>query len=165
MVLLLNTITKKTLVSPQGWFWHISWAEFFCYLAQKAGLWQSRWNGKATSSLSQFTKAIQWLDNYSLPAVQLGIHSCAIVSLWLLQLMKESSIILSDTFTNLAQFQVWENCADLFPFQSVKLLFSFWHFQGREFSGWLRHTPILIFDQFLLYPLYFEQVLKTKYML
>ena len=32
-------------------------------------------------------------------------------------------------------------------------------------SDWLRHTPILIFAQFLLYPLYFEQVLKTKYML
>ena len=34
-----------------------------------------------------------------------------------------------------------------------------------KLSEWLRHTPILIFAQFLLYPFYFEQVLKTKYML
>ena len=34
-----------------------------------------------------------------------------------------------------------------------------------EFSEWLRHIPILIFTQCLLYPLYSEQVLKTKYML
>ena len=34
-----------------------------------------------------------------------------------------------------------------------------------EFLEWLRHTPNLIFNQCLLYPLYFEQVLKTKYML
>ena len=32
------------------------------------------------------------------------------------------------------------------------------------YSEWLRHTPILIFTQFLLYLLYFEQVLKTRYM-
>ena len=28
----------------------------------------------------------------------------------------------------------------------------------------LRHTPILILAQFLLHPLYFEQLLNTKYM-
>ena len=37
--------------------------------------------------------------------------------------------------------------------------------QDATHSDWLKHTPILIFAQFLLYPLYFEQVLKTKYML
>ena len=35
--------------------------------------------------------------------------------------MKENSIILSDTFTNLAQFQVQENCTHFFPSQTVKL--------------------------------------------
>ena len=33
-----------------------------------------------------------------------------------------------------------------------------------EFSEWLRHTPIFVFTQFSLYPLYFEQELKIKYM-